>query len=242
VEKRLQSLYTLQQIDSELQEIHEMKGDLPQLVSQLESKVDELKKKIKEFNEAIKQAKIDRDNADVEIIDLAEKIEKYKKQQLQVKSNKQYDALTREIESAEKLSVKLEKEMGSFEGNMQSIKSEIETHTAQLQESTVLLQDHQKELREVNKEHEKEESKLRHEREKIIAKIDKEDLARYEMIRKAKGGKAVVPVKRGACGGCFKRVPPQMILELRQNSKFYQCEHCGRIVVSDRIVEKSSVV
>ncbi len=240
METRLQSLYTLQKIDTELQDIHEMKGDLPQIVEALESKVEELKKKIKDYNDMIKQSKISRDKADVEILDLAEKVEKYKKQQLQVKSNKQYDALTKEIENAENTSAKLEKEMELLERNMVAAKAEVDTHTAQLGESTAELQDRQKELREVNKEHEKEESKLRHEREKIVGKIDRDDLAKYELIRKAKGGNAVVPVKRGACGGCFKRVPPQMILELRQNSKFYQCEHCGRILVSDKIVEKSA--
>ncbi len=240
METRLQSLYTLQKIDTELQDIHEMKGDLPQIVEALESKVEELKKKIKDYNDMIKQSKISRDKADVEILDLAEKVEKYKKQQLQVKSNKQYDALTKEIENAENTSAKLEKEMELLERNMVAAKAEVDTHTAQLGESATELQDRQKELREVNKEHEKEESKLRHEREKIVGKIDRDDLAKYELIRKAKGGNAVVPVKRGACGGCFKRVPPQMILELRQNSKFYQCEHCGRILVSDKIVEKSA--
>ena len=241
METRLQSLYTLQKIDTELQEIHEMKGDLPQIVDQLSTKVDDLKKKIKDFNDIIKQSKISRDKADVEIIDLGEKVEKYKKQQLQVKSNKQYDALTREIENAENQSTKLEREMELLERNMQAAKTEVETHTAQLAESAAELQDNQKELREVNKEHEKEETKLRHEREKIVAKINRDDLAKYELIRKAKGGNAVVPVKRGACGGCFKRVPPQMILELRQNSRFYKCEHCGRILVSDKIVENSAV-
>jgi predicted nucleic acid-binding Zn-ribbon protein len=64
----------------------------------------------------------------------------------------------------------------------------------------------------------------------------------YERIRKAKGGLAVVPVKRNACGGCYNAVPPQKVLELRRNNKIYTCEHCGRILVSDEIVEKSATI
>jgi predicted nucleic acid-binding Zn-ribbon protein len=98
-------------------------------------------------------------------------------------------------------------------------------------------------LAEVSKTTEEEEGKLRHEREKIVHRVAKGDLAQYERIRKAKKGKAVVPVRRAACGGCFARVPPQKLLELRQNSKIYLCEHCGRIIVSDEIaVGKTSAV
>ncbi|MEX0602098.1 MAG: C4-type zinc ribbon domain-containing protein, partial [Bacteroidota bacterium] len=76
---------------------------------------------------------------------------------------------------------------------------------------------------------------LRHEREKLVARIEKNDIRVYERIRKAKRGRAVVLVRRDACGGCFKKVPPQTMQELRKNSRILTCEHCGRIVVSDEI-------
>ncbi len=239
VEKELKYLYALQQVDTRLQEVQDLKGDLPSIVEELQGRVNELKSKLKGMNDALKQAKIDRDDADVGILECGEKIDKYKGQQLHVKSNKQYDALTKEIEAAEAKSLKLEKEMDLLEGKMQLLKGDIETTMPQLEELTAELEGKQKELREVNKEHEKEELKLKHEREKLVVRVDPEDLERYERIRKAKGGTAVVPVKRGACGGCFNRVPPQKILEIRQNIKLYQCEHCGRILVSDHIVEMS---
>jgi hypothetical protein len=239
VENKLKFLYALQQVDSRLQEVHELKGDLPMIVDELSSKVDALKSKTKELNNIIKQSKIDRDKADVEIIDLAEKVEKYKNQQLNVKSNKQYDALTREIDAAEKKSTGLEKEMELSEGKLEIAKRDLEIVTVQLDESNSELSDRKKELREVNKEHEKEELSLQHQREKLLARLDKIEIEKYERIRKAKNGTAVVAVKRGACGGCFSRVPPQKILEIRQNSKLYACEHCGRIFVSDHIVSIS---
>lgn len=242
VETKLKYLYALQQVDSQLQEVEEQKGDLPKIVADLEARTAELKGRLKELNDFIKQTKVDRDNADVEIIDLAEKVEKYKSQQLHVKSNRQYDALTKEIEAAEDRSRKIEKAMEASEGKMQTARTDIETLNPQITEVSAELEERQRELREVNKEHEKEELKLHHEREKLVSRIERSELDRYERIRKAKGGTAVVPVRRGACGGCFSRVPPQKILEIRQNSKFFQCEHCGRILVSDQVVEMSGAV
>jgi uncharacterized protein len=241
LENTLRYLFALQQVDLKIQEIQDLKGDLPSLVANLQEQFDGVKGKLKEFESGLKNAKIDRDSADVEIIDLAEKIEKYKGQQLQVKSNKQYDALTKEIEAAEVKSKKLEKEMALLEGKMETLKADIETTGASRTELEAELQEKQKELREVNKEHEKEELKLQHEREKLLARVGKGDLERYERIRRAKGGMAVVAVRRGACGGCFNRVPPQKILELKLNSKYYMCEHCGRILVSDQIVELNAL-
>jgi len=239
VENKLKFLFALQKVDSQLQEVHELKGDLPMIVDELSEKVAGLNAKIKELNSLIKQSKIDRDKADVEIIDLAEKIEKYKNQQLNVKSNKQYDALTREIDAAEKKSVQLEKDMESFEGKLELAKKDLEIATSQMEEADEELGDRKKELKEVNKEHEKEELTLKHQRDKLTVRLEKSDIERYERIKKAKGGTAVVPIKRDACGGCFSRVPPQKILEIRQNSKLYACEHCGRILVSDHIVNIS---
>ncbi|MBI1808060.1 MAG: hypothetical protein HYR76_13555 [Ignavibacteria bacterium] len=242
MEHKLKHLFALQQVDSQLQEVQDLKGDLPMIVTDLETKVTEMQARLKELNGSIKQSKIDRDNADMEIVDLAGKIEKFKSQQLNVKSNKQYDALTREIEAAEERTLKLEEQMESFEGKMEIAKKDIEALTVQLEESTAELNERRKELHELNKEHEKEELKLQHEREKLLARIDKSDLARYERIKKAKGGIAIVPIKRGACGGCFNRVPPQKILEIRQNANFFACEHCGRLLVSDHIVEMSLAI
>ncbi|MDI6767446.1 MAG: C4-type zinc ribbon domain-containing protein [Bacteroidota bacterium] len=239
MENRLNNLYSLQIIDSQLQEVHDLKGDLPAIVEELEENVNKLKLKIKELNTTIKQLKISRDNADLEIIDLAEKIKKYKSQQLNVKSNKQYDALTKEIDAADKKSEKLEIELEIAEGRMEIAKKDVEIFAKEFETEGEELDERRKELREVSKEHEKEELKLKHEREKMVVRIDKADLEKYERIRKAKGGVAVVPIKRNACGGCFSRVPPQKTLEIRQNSRFYTCEHCGRILVSDHIVSLS---
>lgn len=235
VEQRLKLLFSLQGIDLELQEIEELKGDLPHIVRDLEARHAAMTARLEELNASMKELRLSRERADNDIVDIAAKVERYKGQQMSVKSNRQYDALTREIEIAEQKSLQLQKGMGDAENRLQVARTDAEALRAELETLSGELKERQKELKEVNKEHEKSELALRHQREKIVVRLDRDDLDRYERIARAKGGKAVVQVRRNACGGCFSRVPPQKILELRQNSRFYLCEHCGRILVSETL-------
>ncbi len=235
VENRLKLLYSLQLVDIDLQEIQDLKGDLPHIVHDLQARYDEMKAKLDALNAAVKESKISRERADNEIIEIAAKVEKYKGQQMNVKSNRQYDALTREIEIAQQKSIQLQKGMEGAENRLQTSRTDADALKEQLEVLGEELKERQKELKEVNKEHEKAELALNHQRQKISVRLEKEDLDRYERIARAKGGTAIVPVKRNACGGCFSRVPPQKILELRKNAQIYLCEHCGRILVSDSL-------
>jgi hypothetical protein len=142
------------------------------------------------------------------------------------------------MDHAQDAITRLEKEMEMLEGKAVVARNDIETVKKQIEETSKVLEQKRLALAEVSRTTESEELQFNHERQKILASIDKEDLATYERIRKAKKGKAIVPVKRNACGGCFNKVPPQKLLELRQNDRIYTCERCGRILVSDAIAEK----
>ena len=230
-------LYGLQRVDSNLDELHELKGDLPHLVEVLEKKLHDKEALKKGLESTVKSAIVRRDQIDLEIVTTKEKIEKYKEQQFQIKTNKQYDALTREIDLSQERIIALEKEMETIEGKASAAKTDLESVGPELDELKKELADRQAELDLVNKEHEDEELKLKHEREKLVVRIEKADLKLYTKIRNALGGKAVVGIRRNACGGCFKRVPPQVSVELRKNEKIMVCEHCGRLLVSDEVVE-----
>lgn len=240
LENKLRKLYSLQQVDLKLDELEELKGDLPSAVMDLQEKVAGLETQVKEQENTIKSSMIERDRHDVDVAALREKIERYKAQQFQVRTNKQYDALTREIEMAETTIVKLEKEMDALADTSRFAREQMEAHQIKLEETRKTLRERQRELEEVSKSNEDEELQLGHEREKLVVRLDKKDMAMYERIRKAKDGMAVVPVKRNACGGCFNFVPAQRILELRKNNRIFMCEHCGRILVSDEIVHTSA--
>lgn len=239
MENRLRGLYALQLIDNNLDEIEELKGDLPSETREAEARVAELQDQLKALEHEMKTSFAARDSADSEIINLKQKLEKYKKQQFEVRNNKEYDALSREMDSATGTIAKREKEMESFESKATTARTDIETLKTKFEEAKTILEEKQEALAVVSKSTEAEELKYAHERQKVVARIEKVDLAAYERIRKAKKGKAVVPVKRGACGGCFNKVPPQMLLELRHNNKLYMCERCGRIVVSDELIEST---
>ena len=240
MENKLRNLYTLQNIDSNLDELGEMKGDLPAEIGGLEDRANELRSHKTALEESMRNAFAMRDGADSEILSLKEKVERYKSQQYTVRNNREYDALTKEMDSATETIARLEKEMDQLEGKATTARNDIAIVTGQLEELNKVLEEKRAALAEVSRANEAEEEKYRHDRQKLVVRIPKADLATYERIRKAKRGKAIVSVKRGACGGCYNRVPPQMILELRQNNRLFMCEHCGRILVSDEIVESAS--
>ena len=239
MENRLRSLYLLQLVDSNLDELQEMKGDLPQIVADLTETVKQKLANKKELEETFKKSMVTRDKTDVEILSLKEKIEKYKTQQFQVKTNKQYDILAREIDLSQEKITKLQKEMESLEGKAMLAKEDAEKLIPELETLQSELSARKKELAAVNKEHEEEELKLQHQREKIASKISKTDYQMYNRIRGAEEGRAIVAVQRNSCGGCFNRVTPQRVLELRKNDALIACERCGRILVSDEIVESA---
>ncbi len=233
-------MYALQTVDNKLDEIEDLKGDLPAAVRELEEIVAKTKETILTNETAVTQAYQERSKNELDITSLIEKIERYKNQQFQVRNNKQYDLLTKEIDTAEKKISEMEKHIDELVTTIQKTKSSNEELQGQLEKLSGTLTERKAELAEVSKETEKEETALQHERNKIVHKIAKADLATYTKIRVAKQGRAVVAVKRGACAGCYNAVPPQRVLELRKNIRIYTCEGCGRILVSDEIVESSS--
>ncbi|MGA3288506.1 MAG: C4-type zinc ribbon domain-containing protein [Bacteroidota bacterium] len=239
MENRLRLLYSLQLVDSNLDELQEMKGDLPKIVAELSETIKGKLVQKKELDDILKKSIVSRDKADMDILSLKEKIEKYKTQQFQVKTNKQYDTLAREVDHAQEKITKLQREMDELEGKAEFAKEDAEKLRPEIETLQEEFADRKKELAAVNKEHEDEELKLQHQREKIVSRISKADYQMYDRIRKAKEGRAIVQVQRNSCGGCFNRVTPQRVLELRKNSTLITCERCGRILVSDEIVESA---
>lgn len=237
MENRLKLLYALQLVDTNLDELEELKGDLPKIVAELSESLESKLSQKKSLEELIKRSIASRDELDIEIISLKEKIEKYKTQQFQVKTNKQYDMLAREIDYSQERIAKLQKEMEELENKVLTTKEELEKLKKEIETLQNQLTENKKELASISKENEEEELRLKHDREKIVIRMSKSDYQMYERIRKARDGKAVVPVVRNSCGGCYNRVTPQRRLELRKNSAIITCERCGRILVSDEIVE-----
>ena len=234
---RLKILYLLQQIDNQLDELEELRGDLPNMVRDLEEKikgfVEDIEAKEKEQKDSVKN----RDGNEDEIENLKENQKKFKAQLYQVRNNKEYDALTKEIDHTEEQINKLEAENNSLADKSKVLTQEIEEISPRVEELKKELKEKEADLKEIIKANEREELKLREERKKFESEVKKNDLSSYMRIRKAKKGLAVATIKRSACSGCYNIVPSQRQLEIRRNNRLFYCEYCGRILVSSEIAE-----
>lgn len=235
---RLKILYQLQLVDDQLDQLEELRGDLPSMVRTLETRINELKEEIRVKETEQKESVEKRTQNEEEIEKLKESQKKFKAQLYQVRNNKEYDALTKEIDHSEEQISKLEAENDALADLSKSLTSQIEEVKPQLDELIIELKEKEADLKEIIKVNEKEESKLQEERKKIEDQVKKPDLSIYTRIRKAKKGKAVATIKRSACSGCHNIVPSQRQLEIRKNNKIFTCEYCGRILISQEIADE----
>ena len=234
MQEKILALYELQKIDSKIDEINKVKGELPLEVQDLEdemagmkTRIDHINAEIEELNTLSKQRKREVDQAKI-------MIGNYKEQQNNVRNNREFDAITKEIEYQE-LEIELaEKRLKEYAAGVKVKKAQLEDAEAQSKERLADLGAKKTELEGV----EAETAPLVAEYEVLGAqakeKIDERLLSAYERIRRnVRNGLAVVTVKRDACGGCFNRIPPQRQVDIRQGKKIIVCEYCGRILVAD---------
>lgn len=234
---RLSSLYELQLVDEQLDELEELRGDLPAAVNELSGTINGLKSSV-DAKEKEKQSANDRQAVNEEEKDrLSDNLKRYKAQLYQVRNNKEYDALTKEIDSTEEMIKKLDTENLQLTELIIKLEDEIKSVTPQLDTLLDELKVKEADLKQIIKANEREEQKLREVRERIVEKVKKPDYATYTRIRKAKGGRAVVPIVRGSCDGCHNIIPPQRQIEIKSNKRVYNCEACGRIIISQEIAE-----
>ncbi|MGK9476759.1 zinc ribbon domain-containing protein [Melioribacter sp. OK-6-Me] len=237
--ERLTVLYELQLIDDQLDQLEELRGDLPAAVNELTTQIELLQEQIRTKETEKEDSLKKRRENDDEIERLRGNLKKFKSQLYQVRNNKEYDALTKEIDHAEELIKKLEEENTALENLIEKLKNEINEVKPQLDTLNEELKVKEAELKQIIKANEREEIKLKEIREKTAARVRKPDYNTYMRIRKALGGKAIATIVRAACSGCHNIVPPQRQLEIKQNKRLYSCESCGRIIVSAEIAEEA---
>jgi uncharacterized protein len=240
IAQKLDALQKLQSIDSELDEIKKVRGALPEEVRDLEDEIAGYETRISKHNQEIENIEEEIANNKNKIKDAERLSKKYQEQQMNVRNNREYDAITKEIE-LQTLEVQIcEKNIKAAYKKIEDKNKEIEnTHNA-LSERLKDLESKKKELDAIVAESEEEENQLLKEREQAATPIEERLLRSYNKIRNnAMNGLAVVPVRRGACGGCFNIVPPQRQADIREKKKLIVCEHCGRILadVDDELSE-----
>lgn len=237
IEGKLRSLYELQLIDSKIDKLRTIRGELPLEVSDLEDVVAGLETRLNNVTAEVEELENQINEKKQAIKDFQANIKKYETQQGKVRNNREYDAITKEIEF-QNLEIQLAEKRSKEAKAGVAMKSELlEKSKTEFEERTKDLKVKKGELDEIIAETEKEEKELLKESEAASAKIEDRLLNAYKRIRSnTRNGLAVVTVDRDACGGCYNKIPPQRQLDIRTNKKIIVCEHCGRILVDGTII------
>ena len=232
IEKKLIALYSLQQIDSQIDKIKIIRGELPLEVEDLEDEIIGLETRIDNYIQEIEALKVSVKEKEVQIKDSHLQIKRYEEQQMNVRNNREYDSLSKEIEFQNLEIALAEKRIKEFSHLLSLKNEEIEAAQKVLDERKNDLEIKKSELADIVSETEKEENSLQSKSEEYQRYIEERLLTAYKRIRKnARNGLAVVSVERDACGGCFSAIPPQRQLDIRMHKKIIVCEYCGRILV-----------
>lgn len=236
IQEKLKMLYELQSVVSEIDKINILRGELPLEVQDLEDEIVGLKTRLTNYSDEVKGLNIAIGNKKTEIKESKLRIEKYKEQQENVRNNREFDSLSKEMEF-QTLEIELS------EKRIKEFTLEIKNKTEVSETSEKLLKDREedlirkkKELHEITAETAVEEDRLRAKVDKIESVIEERLVTAFNRIRKnARNGLSVVTVQRDACGGCFNKIPPQRQLDIASRKKIIVCEYCGRILVDKDI-------
>ena len=236
VEEKLKALYELQKAVSQIDEIKILRGELPLEVQDLEDEIIGLTTRLENFETEIAEIIATIASKKIEIEESRMKIAKYKEQQDNVRNNREYDNLSKEIEF-QTLEIELcEKRIREYSAGLEAKQAEQKISIEQLSERKLDLEQKKGELNEIVSETKQEEEKLREHAKEIEALIEPRLVTAFKRIRKnARNGLAVVYVQRDACGGCFNKIPAQRQLDIRLRKKIIVCEYCGRILVDQEL-------
>jgi hypothetical protein len=232
VEERLKSLYELQTVLSEIDRIKTIRGELPLEVKDLEDVIEGLKTRVANYRNDIAEFKQKLAAEKQKINESETKIARYKEQLDNVRNNREFDLLSKEVEF-QTLEIELaEKHINEYNRIIEQKTNDIVTTEENLVDRGHILDEKRAELEEIVSETRQDEERLREKAKSLEPMVDARTLAAFKRIRKnARNGLGVVYIQRNACGGCFNRIPPQKQLEIKLRKKIIVCEYCGRILV-----------
>lgn len=237
IEEKLRALYSLQLVDSEIDKIRTLRGELPLEVQDLEDEVEGLETRIGNLKNEVAELEKASVGKNTEITNSQALIKKYEEQQNNVRNNREYDSLSKEIEF-QTLEIELcNKKIREFAAQIEDKRAVMEEAQTALDERKRDLEGKKSELDDITRDTQKEEEQLEEKSGELQTRIEERLLTAYKRIRSnARNGLAVVSVQRDACGGCFNQIPPQRQLDIKSRKKIIVCEYCGRILVDDEIV------
>ena len=240
VADKLIALSRLQETYTKIDHIKTLRGELPLEVQDLEDELAGMETRLKHLEEDNKRQKQGIATEKARIVDAEEKIQRYKEQLDNVKNNREYDNLAKEIEF-QGLEIELsQKRINEGNVDLQQRSERISELKSTIAERRIALEAKQEELARIKNETKQEEEALRAEAISLEEGIEERLLHAFSRIREgARNGLAVVPIDRDACGGCFNKIPPQRQVDLKLHKKIIVCEYCGRILVDPELIEEA---
>ena len=236
VESRLKSLYELQTILSQIDRIKTVRGELPLEVRDLEDSIEGLNTRIANYRQEIDELQKKKLQEKEKINESQSKIATYKTQLDNVRNNREFDLLSKEIEF-QTLEIELcEKHINEYTRVIDAKTNEISLTEETLADRQHILAEKKAELEEIVSETKQDEERLREQAKELEPKLDARTLTAFKRIRKnARNGLGIVYIQRNACGGCFNRIPPQKQMEIKMRKKIIVCEYCGRIMIDPEL-------
>ncbi len=223
----LEQLIKLQEIDHRLMEIKEHMGDLPMMVESQELEITTIQADNEQKQERIAQINKDIRNHESEIEDFSTKLKKYKEQLFLVKSNKEYDAISQEIDHMKTTISESETVQLQFEEEKTELEETIKLNTNKIESTSESLSSNQIALQSAMAETTHEQEKLESNRNILFKDIEPTYLSQYETLRNAREGVGMASIIGSACGGCYSQLPPQIVIEIKENKQIITCPSCG---------------
>lgn len=236
VEERLVALYKLQVVSSEIDRIRTIRGELPLEVEELSDELEGKQTRIQRFEEQTARNKANVEQAREGIRTAQGMIEKYKQHLNDVRNDKEYDAITKELENLELDILKYEKAIREFQEDSQYLAEDIKTLEEEMAEVKSVFEAKKKRLDEIIEETKAEEEEYRIQAKELEELIEPRLLRAFKRTRKSThNGLAVAKIHREACSGCFNLIPPQRVIDVRSHKKIIACEYCGRVLIDEEL-------
>ena len=227
-------LVELQDIDSQLEDLNSLLGDLPKMVDELNEKENSIKNKVEADKTSLKDISLNTSKSETANQEIQSKIDKLTDQLFLVTNNKQYDALTNEIEHLKAQKEEHETLLITYLEDKETLEENVKNNESSLEELKTDLESRRNKLDKALSETSEEKKSLENSRQKQIVEIDEKIMFTYNKVISARSGVAVVPLSGGACGGCGAALPPQRSSEIRAGD-LHNCDSCGRFVYSKKI-------
>ena len=240
MEQTLRALYRLQQIDLELDDLEAGSGDLPGEIRQMETTLAEIQTRISEQESELSGIRRDRNAGNEEMQEIRSRSLELNERLRTVRNNKEYDATTSEIATAEERVKDLNRMLSQLVDREAEVLREIQGLEKNANELTTTLDDKKETLDSIRDSNSDEVEELREQRQGALLELSSELLERYSYVR-SKHPDAVVKVRKGACSGCFRAVTPQTLVEMRRHEQIFYCEHCGRLLLDEELADTVEV-